>query len=124
MLRVKCLLPTQPPDVPYQQAPDRGVQEGVWDAEACFGQRPGDQAGAFKDQLSKLILVGSQLPKEMQKIKRAWGPTQDTDKDEHRDKKGKGWWRKKGDGVNEVTVEESTPTNDAPQQSPCSQGPS
>ena len=61
-------------------------------------------------------LDGSELEKEIQEIKRAWAPKQDKDKDKDKDeaKKGKGRCRKKGDGVNEFTGEETCPTNDAP----------
>ena len=67
-----------------------------------------------KDDVSKLMMVGTKLAKEIQEIKRAWAPKPDKDKDEHKDKKGKGRWMKKGDAVNEVTAEEHTPTTDAP----------
>ena len=66
-----------------------------------------------KDDLSKMMIVGSKLLKEIQEIKRAWAPKHDKDKDREKDKKGKGRWRKKGNGVNEVTAEENTPTNNA-----------
>ena len=52
-----------------------------------------------KDELSKLMMVGKELAKEIQEIKRAWAPEQEKDKDRDKDKKGKGRWRKKGDGV-------------------------
>ena len=78
-----------------------------------------------KDELSKLLMVGTELTKEIRDIKRAWGPKQDTDKDKDKgkDKKGKSRWRKKGDAVNKVAGEEDTPTTDAPWWSPRSQGP-
>ena len=63
-----------------------------------------------KDELSKLMMVGTELPKEIQEIKRAWGPKPDKDKD----KKVKGRGRKKEDAVNEVAAEEDTPTTDEP----------
>ena len=63
-----------------------------------------------KDELSKLMMVGTEIAKEIQEIKRAWGPK--PDKDKH--KKGKGLWRKKGDAVNEVAAEEDTRTTHAP----------
>ena len=78
-----------------------------------------------KDELSKLMMVGTEVAKEIQEIRRAWGPKpdKDRDKDKKKDKKGKGWGRKKGDAVNDVAAEEDTPTTDASWQSPCSQGP-
>ena len=73
------------------------------------------------------MMVGTELGKEIQEIKRAWGPKPDKDKDKEKDKekdrKGNGRWRKKGDAVNEVAAEEDTPTTDAPWRSRCSQGP-
>ena len=76
-----------------------------------------------KDDLSKLLMVGTQLAKEVQEIKRAWGPRRDKDKDRVKDKKGTCRWGKKGDAVNEVAAEQDTPTTDAPQRSPCSRAP-
>ena len=70
-----------------------------------------------KDELSKLMSVGTELAKEIQMIKRNWVPRSDdknneNDKDE--DKKGRKRGKKKG--VNEVDAEESSPTatTDAP----------
>ena len=84
-----------------------------------------------KDELSKLMSVGTELAKEIQEIKRNWVPRSDNknkenkenDKNKDKDKKAKKGGKKKG--VSEVDAEESTPTTttDAPQQSPCSQGP-
>ena len=75
-----------------------------------------------KDELSKLMSVGTELAKEIQEIKRNWVPRSDNknkennenDKDKHKDKKPRNRGRKKG--VNEVDAEESTPTftTDAP----------
>ena len=75
-----------------------------------------------KDELSKLMTVGTELAKEIQDIKRNWVPKSDdkskenkeNDKKKDKDKKGKKWGKKKG--VNEVDAEESTPTTttDAP----------
>ena len=66
-----------------------------------------------KDELSKLMSVGTELAKEIQDIKRAWVPKSD-DKNKDKEKKGKKGGKKKG--VNEVGAEESTPTptSDAP----------
>ena len=66
----------------------------------------------LKDELSKLMMVGTELAQKIQEFKGAWGPKPDKDKD--KDKKGKGRWRKKGDAVNEVAAEEDTPTCDDP----------
>ena len=66
-----------------------------------------------KDELSKLMMVGTEPAKEIQEIKRAWGPKLDKEKDKDNDRKGKSRWRKKGDAVNEVAAEEYTPTTDA-----------
>ena len=66
-----------------------------------------------KDELSKLISVGTKLAKEIQEIKKSWVPKSD-DKNKDKDKKGKKGGRKKS--VNEVDAEKSTPTttSDAP----------
>ena len=66
-----------------------------------------------KDELSKLMSVGTELGKEIQEIKRALVPKSD-DKNKDKEKKGKKGGKKKG--VNEVDAEESTPTptSDAP----------
>ena len=66
-----------------------------------------------KDELSKLMSVGTKLAKEIQEIKRSWVPKSD-DKNKDKDKKGKKGGKKKS--VNEVDAEESTPTttSDAP----------
>ena len=66
-----------------------------------------------KDELSKLMSVGTELAKEIQEIKRNWVPKSDY-KNKDKDKKGKKGGKKKG--VNEVDAEESTPTTatDAP----------
>ena len=60
-----------------------------------------------KDELSKLMSVGTELAKEIQEIKRSWVPRLD-DKNKDKDMKGKKGGKKKG--VNEVDAEESTPT--------------
>ena len=75
-----------------------------------------------KDELSKLMSVGTELAKEIQEIKRNWVPRSDNknkenkekDKNEDKDKKGRKRGKKKG--VNEVDAEENTPTttSDAP----------
>ena len=66
-----------------------------------------------KDELSKLMSVGTELAKEIQEIKRAWVPKSE-DKNKDKEKRGKKGGKKKG--VNEVDAEESTPTpkRDAP----------
>ena len=69
-----------------------------------------------KDELSKLMSVGTELAKEIQEIKRSWLPESDdknkenkeNDKNKDKDKKGKKGGKKKG--VNEGDAEESTPT--------------
>ena len=72
----------------------------------------------FKDKLSKLTSVGTELAKEIQEIKRNWVPKSDEknkeNKEKDKDKKGKKEGKKKG--VDEVDAEESTPTTttDAP----------
>ena len=48
-----------------------------------------------KDELCKLMMVGTELAKETQEIRRAWGPKPDKDEDKVKDKKDKGGWRKK-----------------------------
>ena len=70
-----------------------------------------------KDELSKLMSVGTELAKQIQEIKRNWVPRSDNknkenkgnDKNKDKDKKGKKGGKKKG--VNEVDAEESTPTS-------------
>ena len=84
-----------------------------------------------KDELTKLMSLGTELAKEIHEIKRSWLPKSDdknkenkeNDKNKDKDKKGKKGGEKKG--VNEVDAEESTPTTttDAPWRIPCSQGP-
>ena len=76
------------------------------------------RVGVTKDELSKLMSVGTELAKEIQEIKRNWVPKSDDknkeNKEKDKDKKGKRGGKKKG--VNEVDAEESTPTTttDAP----------
>ena len=75
-----------------------------------------------KDELSKLMSVGTELAKEIQEIKRNWVPRSDNknkensenDKNKDKDKKTRNRGRKKG--VNEVDAEENTltSTTDAP----------
>ena len=75
-----------------------------------------------KDELSKLMLVGTELAKAIQEIKRSWIPKSDDknkdkdkeNKEKDKDKKGKKGGKKKS--VSEVDAEESTPTTttDAP----------
>ena len=66
-----------------------------------------------KDELCKLMLVGTELAKEIQEIQRSWVPKSD-DKKKDKDKKGKKGGKKKS--INEVDAKESTPatTSDAP----------
>ena len=65
-----------------------------------------------KDQLCKLMSLGTELAKEIQEIKRSWGPKLDEknreNKEKDKDKKGKKAGKRKG--VNELDAEESTPT--------------
>ena len=75
-----------------------------------------------KDELSKLMSVGTELAKEIQEIKRNWVPRSDNknkennenNKNKDKDKKPRNRGRKKC--VNEVDAEESAPTSttDAP----------
>ena len=70
-----------------------------------------------KEELSKLMSVGTELAKEIQEIKRNWVPrSEDKNKENDKDKDKKGRKRGKKKGVNEVDAEESTPTTttDAP----------
>ena len=84
-----------------------------------------------KDELSKLMSVGTELAKEIQEIKRNWVPRSDNknkennENDKNKDKNKKTRNRGKKKGVNEVDAEENTPTSttDAPWRSPCSRGP-
>ena len=75
-----------------------------------------------KDDLSKLMMVGTKLTKEIQEIKRACGPKPDKDKDKDKDKMGKGRWRKKGGAVSEVAAEEDTPTPTTLSGAPAAKG--
>ena len=67
-----------------------------------------------KDELSKLMSLGTELAKEIHEIKRNWVPWSDNknkennENDKNKDKKGRKRGKKKG--VNEVDAEESTPT--------------
>ena len=72
-----------------------------------------------KEELSKLMLVGTELAKEIQEIKRSWVPKSD-DKNKDKDKKGKKGGKKKS--VNEVDAEESTPATTS--GAPAARGPS
>ena len=71
-----------------------------------------------KDELPKLMSVGTELAKEIQEIKRSWVPKSDDknkeNKEKEKDKKSEKGGKKKS--VNEVDAEESTPatTTDAP----------
>ena len=75
-----------------------------------------------KDELPKLMSVGTELAKEIQEIKRNWVPRSDNknrenkENDENKDNDKKGRKRGKKKGVNEVDAEENTPTTttDAP----------
>ena len=72
-----------------------------------------DKVEVTKDELSKLMSVGTELAKEIQEIKRSRVPKSD-DKNKDKDKKGKKGEKKKS--VDEVDAEESTPatTSNAP----------
>ena len=69
-----------------------------------------------KDELCKLMSLGTELAKAIQEIKSSWLPKSDdksrknkeNDKNKDKDKKGKKGGKKKG--VNEVDAEKSTPT--------------
>ena len=70
-----------------------------------------------KDELSKLMSMGTELAKEIQEIKRNWVPRSDNknkenkeiDQNKDKDKKPRNRGKKKG--VNEVDAEENTPTS-------------
>ena len=69
-----------------------------------------------KDELSKLMSVGTELAKEIQEIKRNWVPRSDNknkenkENDQNKDNDKKHRKRGKKKGVNEVDAEENTPT--------------
>ena len=79
-----------------------------------------------RDELSKLMSVGTELAKEIQEIKRSWVPKSvaptaglepaipDDNKDKDKKVRKPFWGKKKS--VNDVDAEESTPasTSDAP----------
>ena len=46
-----------------------------------------------KDKLSKLMMVRTELPKEIQEIKEPWAPKPDKNNDKDKEKKGKGRWQ-------------------------------
>ena len=73
----------------------------------------GNKVEVTKDELSKLMSVGTELAKEIQEIKRYSVPKSD-DKNKDKDRKGKKGGMKKS--VNEADEEVSTPatTSDAP----------
>ena len=73
-----------------------------------------DKVGVSKDELSKLMIVGTKLAKDIQEIKRAWVPKADKDKNKDKDKKGKSRGKKERDAINGVAAEEDTLTTDAP----------
>ena len=75
-----------------------------------------------KDELSKLMSVGTELAKEIQEIKRNWVPRSDNknkenkENDQNKDKDKKPGNRGRKKGVNEVDAEKNTtiPRTDAP----------
>ena len=75
-----------------------------------------------KDELSKLMSVGTELAKEIQEIERNWVPRSDNknkenkENDQKKDKDKKSRKRGKKNGVHDVDAEENTPTSttDAP----------
>ena len=75
-----------------------------------------DKVEVSREEFSKLIMVRTQLPKEIKENERPWEPKDDKEKDKDtvrdKDKKAKSRWKKKGDAVSEVAAEEDTPTTD------------
>ena len=71
-----------------------------------------------KDELSKLMSMGTELAKEIQEIKRNWVPRSDNknkenkENDQNKDEAKKPRNRGKKKGVNEVDAEENTPTSE------------
>ena len=88
------------------------VPAGIWEAKVEVD----------KDELSKLMSVGTELAKEIQEIKRNWVPRSDNknkegnQNDQNKDKDKKPRNRRRNKDVNEVDAEENTPTSttDAP----------
>ena len=80
------------------------------------------KVGVDKDELFKLMSLGTELAKEIQEIKRNWVPRSDNktkenkENDQNKDKDEKPRNRGRKEGVNEVDAEENTPTSttDAP----------
>ena len=97
----------------HPQGRHGGLQEGARVKKACIRGYPTNKVEVEKDELSKLMSVGTELAKEIQEIKKSWVPESD-DKNKDKDKKGKKGGRKKS--VNEVDTDESTPatTSDTP----------
>ena len=86
---------------------EKRAPAGIWEAKVEVD----------KDELSKLMSVGTELAKEIQEIKRNWVPrSDDKNKENDKDEDKKGRKRGKKKGVNEVDAEESTTTTttDAP----------
>ena len=117
---------------PIHQADTEAYKKAHGSKKRAFAGIRETKVEVDKDDLSKLMSVGTELAKEIQEIKRNWVPRSDNknkenkenDKNKDKDKKGRRGGRKQG--VNEVDAEESTPTTtttDAPWRSPCSQGP-
>ena len=99
--------------MPCPQGGHEGLEEGAGVKETCTGECRRGQGGGHQGRALQADVVGTELGKEIQEIKRAWVPKSD-DKNKDKEKKGRKGGKKKG--VNEVDAEESTspPTGDAP----------
>ena len=84
-----------------------GTYGGLWGLIGAYGDLWGiwGRMGAYGGLWGPmLMIVETELAKEIQEINRASGPKPDKDKDKDKDKKGKGRWRNKEDAVNEVAT--------------------
>ena len=106
---------------PIHQADTEAYKKAHWSKKRASAGIPEAKVEVDKDELSKLMSVGTELAKEIQEIKRNWVPRSDNknkenrENDQNKDKDKKPRNRRKK-GVNEVDAEENTPTSttDAP----------
>ena len=115
MLWEEVRLQPLPPDMPHP--PGRhGLTEAYKKAHGAKKRAPAGireaKVEVDKDELSKLMSVGTDLAKEIQEIKRNWVPRSDIknkENDQNKDNDKEGRKRGKKKGVNEVDAEENTP---------------
>ena len=98
VVRAELPLRTRSADVPDPQGQQEGVQEAQGTKKRTSANVREAKVEGSKDELFKLIMVGTELAKKIQEIKRAWGPNSDNDKDKDKDKRGKGRCRRNETG--------------------------